>query len=208
MGLGLADGGHLCVPPRRYTHVSLADEAASKIDRTHGAYTPKRKISASSIYFQSLPYQVDPKTGLIDYETLEKNAVLFKPRILICGASAYPRDWDYARLRKIADLNGSYLMYVFWFHLRPASTLQSTHPIIDSKEQLTDPKCWVIGWTWLIFQVLLPLKFKMILSNTSILFAPPRPSPPFTACTEYTSTNTHSKIPPTVTRLFEDPELV
>jgi glycine hydroxymethyltransferase len=79
-------------------------------DRTHGAYTPKRKISASSIYFQSLPYQVDPKTGLIDYETLEKNAVLFKPRILICGASAYPRDWDYARLRKIADLNGSYLM--------------------------------------------------------------------------------------------------
>ncbi|GAA6063208.1 hypothetical protein JCM10212_006841 [Sporobolomyces blumeae] len=88
MGLGLADGGHL----------------------THGAYTPKRKISASSIYFQSLPYQVDPATGLIDYDALEKNALLFKPRILICGASAYPRDWDYKRLRKIADLNGSYLM--------------------------------------------------------------------------------------------------
>ena len=88
MGLGLADGGHL----------------------THGAYTPKRKISASSIYFQSLPYQVDPSTGLIDYDALEKNVVLFKPRILICGASAYPRDWDFARLRKIADINGSYLM--------------------------------------------------------------------------------------------------
>ncbi|GAA5880874.1 hypothetical protein JCM16303_005155 [Sporobolomyces ruberrimus] len=88
MGLGLADGGHL----------------------THGAYTPKKKISASSIYFQSLPYQVDPATGLIDYDALEKNALLFKPRILICGASAYPRDWDYKRLRKIADLNGSYLM--------------------------------------------------------------------------------------------------
>ncbi|ORY54150.1 serine hydroxymethyltransferase-domain-containing protein [Leucosporidium creatinivorum] len=88
MGLGLADGGHL----------------------THGAFTPKRNISASSIYFQSLPYQVDPATGLIDYDALEKNANLFKPRILICGASAYPRDFDYARLRKIADLNGSYLM--------------------------------------------------------------------------------------------------
>lgn len=88
MGLGLADGGHL----------------------THGAYTPTRKISASSIYFQSLPYQVDTKTGLIDYEGLEKNSNLFKPRILICGASAYPRDWDYARLRQIADKQKAYLM--------------------------------------------------------------------------------------------------
>ena len=88
MGLGLPDGGHL----------------------THGAYTPKRKISASSIYFQSLPYQVDPKTGYIDYDFLEKNAGLFKPRILICGASAYPRDWDYKRLRNIADAQGAYLM--------------------------------------------------------------------------------------------------
>jgi glycine/serine hydroxymethyltransferase len=88
MGLGLPDGGHL----------------------THGAYTPKRKISASSIYFQSFPYQVDPKTGYIDYEGLEKNANLFKPRILICGASAYPRDWDYARLRKVADAQSAYLV--------------------------------------------------------------------------------------------------
>merc|ERR1711939_947446 len=88
MGLELAHGGHL----------------------THGAFTPKRKISASSIYFEPLPYQVDPVTGLIDYEALEKNVKLFKPRILICGASAYPRDFDYKRLRKIADINGSYLM--------------------------------------------------------------------------------------------------
>ena len=70
----------------------------------------KRKISASSIYFQSLPYQVDPKTGLIDYDFLEKQAGLFKPRLLICGGSAYPRDWDYKRLRKIADSQGAYLM--------------------------------------------------------------------------------------------------
>lgn len=82
----------------------------SIVSRTHGAFTPKRNISASSIYFQSMPYQVDPDTGLIDYDALEKNATLFKPHILICGASAYPRDFDYARLRKIADINGSYLM--------------------------------------------------------------------------------------------------
>ncbi|KAM0748811.1 glycine hydroxymethyltransferase [Meredithblackwellia eburnea MCA 4105] len=88
MGLGLPDGGHL----------------------THGAYTPKRKISASSIYFQSFPYQVDAKTGLIDYDGLEKTAGIYKPNVLICGASAYPRDFDYPRLKKIADQNGSYLM--------------------------------------------------------------------------------------------------
>lgn len=70
----------------------------------------KRKISASSIYYQSLPYQVDPQTGLIDYDFLEKQAGLFKPRLIICGASAYPRDWDYQRLRKIADAQGAYLM--------------------------------------------------------------------------------------------------
>ncbi|SCV69464.1 BQ2448_2484 [Microbotryum intermedium] len=93
MGLGLADGGHL----------------------THGAFTPKRNISASSIYFQSMPYRVDPETGLIDYDELEKNATEFKPRILICGASAYPRDFDFARLRKIADINGSYLIGISIF---------------------------------------------------------------------------------------------
>ncbi|PLW15920.1 hypothetical protein PCANC_05587 [Puccinia coronata f. sp. avenae] len=88
MGLGLPDGGHL----------------------THGFYTAKRKISASSIYFQSFPYNINPQSKLIDYDYLEQTAKVFKPRILICGASAYPRDWDYSRLRKIADDQGAYLM--------------------------------------------------------------------------------------------------
>lgn len=88
MGLGLPDGGHL----------------------THGFYTAKRKISASSIYFQSFPYQVDPKTGYIDYERLKINANLFKPKMIICGGSAYPRDWDYAKLAEIAKANGALLM--------------------------------------------------------------------------------------------------
>lgn len=88
MGLGLPSGGHL----------------------THGYYTAKKKISASSIYFQSFPYQVDTKTGIIDYDTLHKNADLYKPRMVICGGSAYPRDWDYARLAETAKSQGAYLM--------------------------------------------------------------------------------------------------
>ena len=67
-------------------------------------------MTASSIYFQSLPYSLDPSTQLIDYEGLAKQARIFKPRLIICGASAYPRDWDYASLRKTADEHGAYLM--------------------------------------------------------------------------------------------------
>lgn len=67
-------------------------------------------MTASSIYFQSLPYGLDPATQLIDYEGLKKQARIFKPRLLICGASAYPRDWDYAALRAIAGEHGAFLM--------------------------------------------------------------------------------------------------
>jgi glycine hydroxymethyltransferase len=67
-------------------------------------------MTSSSIYFQSLPYQVVRETGLIDYETLSTNANLFKPRMIVCGASAYPRDWDYKLLRSIADKQGAYLL--------------------------------------------------------------------------------------------------
>ncbi|CAG8533095.1 1786_t:CDS:2 [Paraglomus brasilianum] len=88
MGLDLPSGGHL----------------------THGWQTAKRKVSSSSIYFQSMPYRVNGDTGIIDYDKLEENAQLFRPKLIICGASAYARDWDYARLRRIADQHGAYLM--------------------------------------------------------------------------------------------------
>lgn len=50
------------------------------------------------------------ETGLIDYDKLAENAALFKPAMIICGGSAYPREWDYKRFRQIADDNGALLM--------------------------------------------------------------------------------------------------
>jgi glycine hydroxymethyltransferase len=94
MGLDLPSGGHL----------------------THGFYTYSKKegtrkaVSATSVYFESLPYRVHPDTGYIDYDQLERDASLFKPAMIICGGSAYPRDFDYKRFREIADANGALLM--------------------------------------------------------------------------------------------------
>ena len=88
MGLDLPSGGHL----------------------THGFQTPKKKISASSVYFESLPYVVSSVNGRIDYDDMEKRAKMFMPKLLIAGASSYPREWDYGRMRQIADSVGALLM--------------------------------------------------------------------------------------------------
>lgn len=92
MGLDLTSGGHL----------------------THGFQTINKngeikKISNSSIYFNSKSYKLGANF-LIDYVQLEKLVLEFKPKLIIVGASAYPRDFDYSKFRKIANLVNSYLM--------------------------------------------------------------------------------------------------
>lgn len=69
-----------------------------------------RRISAVSTYFETFPYRVDLKTGLIDYDQLEQNALMYRPKTLVAGTSAYCREIDYARMREIADKVGAYLL--------------------------------------------------------------------------------------------------
>ncbi|KAI4712173.1 hypothetical protein J4E89_003621 [Alternaria sp. Ai002NY15] len=88
MGLDLPHGGHL----------------------SHGYQTPQRKISAVSTYFETFPYRVNLDTGLIDYDQLEQNALMYRPKVLVAGTSAYCREIDYARMREIADKVGCYLL--------------------------------------------------------------------------------------------------
>ena len=83
LGLDLSMGGHL----------------------THGS-----PVNFSGKLYKAVFYGVIKETGLIDYDMMEKQALEHKPRLLICGASAYSRDWDYARIRSIADKVGALVM--------------------------------------------------------------------------------------------------
>ena len=63
-----------------------------------------------STYFETFPYRVNLDTGLIDYEQLEQNAMMYRPKVIVAGTSAYCRTIDYKRMREIADKVGCYLM--------------------------------------------------------------------------------------------------
>ncbi len=83
LGLNLAHGGHL----------------------SHGS-----PVNSSGILYRPVAYHVMEETGLVDYDMMEELAIKEKPKLIIGGASAYSRDWDYARMREIADKCGAVLM--------------------------------------------------------------------------------------------------
>jgi glycine hydroxymethyltransferase len=83
MGLDLSHGGHL----------------------SHGS-----PVNSSGILYRPVAYCVKEETGTIDYDMMEKIALKEKPKLIVGGASAYSREWDYERMRKIADMTGAILM--------------------------------------------------------------------------------------------------
>lgn len=83
MGLDLSHGGHL----------------------THGS-----PVNMSGILYNAVSYGLDEVTGLVDYNQMEKLALEYKPKLIIGGASAYSREWDWARMREIADKVGAIMM--------------------------------------------------------------------------------------------------
>ena len=83
MGLNLAHGGHL----------------------SHGS-----AVNSSGILYHAVGYDLNPETGRVDYDKMEQQALDIKPKLIIGGGSAYSREWDYARMRKIADEVGALLM--------------------------------------------------------------------------------------------------
>lgn len=83
MGMRLSEGGHL----------------------THGS-----PVNISGKYFNFVEYGVDPESHLIDYDYVEKKAKEVSPKLIVCGASAYPRKIDFEKFKKIADSVGAYLM--------------------------------------------------------------------------------------------------
>lgn len=83
MGLNLSHGGHL----------------------SHGS-----PVNFSGLVFNQVEYNVKEDTGLVDYDQMESEALRTKPKLIIGGASAYSREWDYARMREIADKVGAILM--------------------------------------------------------------------------------------------------
>jgi glycine hydroxymethyltransferase len=81
------------------------------LDLSHGGHlTHGSAVNYSGILYRPVAYTVKKETGTVDYDLMEQIAVKEKPKLIVAGASAYSRDWDYKRMREIADQTGSLLM--------------------------------------------------------------------------------------------------
>ena len=80
-------------------------------DLSHGGHlTHGSSVNYSGKLYEAHFYGINEETGFVDYEALEKKAKVEKPKMIICGASAYSRDWDYARIREVADEIGAIVL--------------------------------------------------------------------------------------------------
>ncbi len=81
------------------------------LDLSHGGHLSHGSlVNSSGILYNPIAYKVKEDTGLVDYDEMESLAIEHKPKLIIGGASAYSRDWDYKRMREIADKVGALLM--------------------------------------------------------------------------------------------------
>jgi len=82
------------------------------LDLSHGGHLSHGSpVNLSGINYNPIPYHVKKETGLVDYDEMEELALKHHPKMIVAGASAYSRDWDYKRMREIADKVGALLMY-------------------------------------------------------------------------------------------------
>jgi glycine hydroxymethyltransferase len=81
------------------------------LDLSHGGHLSHGSpVNFSGLYYKAVGYRVSEETGTVDYDEMERLAIEHKPKLIIGGASAYSREWDYARMRRIADKVGALLM--------------------------------------------------------------------------------------------------
>lgn len=130
LGFNLSHGGHL----------------------THGS-----PVSYSGLTYKAVHYNVNRDTGMVDMDEVHRQALTHRPKLIICGASAYSRDWDYARFRAIADEVGALLMADIAHPAGLIATglladpLQHCHVVTSTTHKtLRGPRGGIISWAGIL----------------------------------------------------------
>jgi glycine hydroxymethyltransferase len=103
MGMYLPDGGHLS---HGWSYEPQQQQNPNELTYHGGS----RKVNITSRIFKTIQYKTDPSTQLFNYEEIEKIALEHKPKLIITGGTAYPREIDYARMKEIAQKVGAYYL--------------------------------------------------------------------------------------------------